>query len=241
MKRYFAIVFFLLLVQCPAFAAEMDAATALTFVRNWLLRNNDALLTESQSIWTAAGVTTVVNQEDEDLYHVVSLSPSGFAIVSTNDAIHPIIAFSGRGRYVYAPDKTLAFLLENDLSNRLESIQIVERTKDQTAYSDARKAMDKARTVWSDGLQPAAAEKGVTSVSFVRVPSLVLSRWGQDQEYGFNCYNYYTPNNYVCGCVATAGAQVIRYFEYGSVQKVGHSYTVYVNGSTTSYRMLGGN
>ena len=56
--------------------------------------------------------------------------------------------------------------------------------------------------------------QGISSVSDVRVEPLVQSKWSQGKVGNQNCYNYYTPNHYVCGCVATAGAQIMRYFCY---------------------------
>ena len=58
------------------------------------------------------------------------------------------------------------------------------------------------------------ASQGISSVSDIRVAPLVKSKWNQGNVGGSPCYNYYTPNNYVCGCVATAGAQIMRYFRY---------------------------
>ena len=58
------------------------------------------------------------------------------------------------------------------------------------------------------------ASQGVFSVSDVRVAPLVQSKWNQGNVEGSPCYNYYTPNHYVCGCVATAGAQIMRYFQW---------------------------
>lgn len=62
-----------------------------------------------------------------------------------------------------------------------------------------------------------------------RISPLIQSRWSQSTVGGQACYNFYTPNekdpedafgymgspdNAVCGCVATALAQVLRYFEF---------------------------
>ena len=39
-----------------------------------------------------------------------------------------------------------------------------------------------------------------------------FTHWNQSSVGGELCYNYYTPNNEVCGCVATAGAAVMQFF-----------------------------
>jgi hypothetical protein len=78
------------------------------------------------------------------------------------------------------------------------------------------------------------------SISDVRIAPLVASRWSQGTAQGQPCYNYYTPNNYVCGCVATAMAQVLRYHEH-PVKGIGQvTETVYVNSAPTSETTLGG-
>ena len=58
----------------------------------------------------------------------------------------------------------------------------------------------------------------------IRVDELVKSKWGQLLDsvwdnYGNNCYNYYTPDNLPCGCVATALAQLMRYHRYPAASK----------------------
>jgi hypothetical protein len=81
----------------------------------------------------------------------------------------------------------------------------------------------------------------VSSVSDVRIAPLVQSKWSQSSAQGYNCYNYYTPNNYVCGCVATAVAQLLRYWQYpvAGVGQIGR--TVYVSGSSRTATTRGGN
>jgi len=53
----------------------------------------------------------------------------------------------------------------------------------------------------------------------IRVDALVKSHWDQlyaggNILFGEKCYNYYTPDEKHCGCVATALAQVMRYHEW---------------------------
>jgi len=73
-----------------------------------------------------------------------------------------------------------------------------------------------------------------SSVADVRVPVLLTTKWGQSELSGTTkCYNLYTPLNRPCGCVATAGAQIMYYHKwptnavsaiknyYGSVTGIG--------------------
>ncbi len=71
------------------------------------------------------------------------------------------------------------------------------------------------------------------TLSDVRVPPLVESKWSQSticDSNPVNCYNYYTPNNYVCGCVATAMAQLMRYHQYPTGGIGVDSFKIWVDG-----------
>ena len=63
------------------------------------------------------------------------------------------------------------------------------------------------------------AGSGIPNVADVRVGPLLTTRWGQMSSTGYNntgvpCFNYYTPNQFPCGCCATALAQVMRYWRH---------------------------
>ena len=52
------------------------------------------------------------------------------------------------------------------------------------------------------------------TVSDICVAPLVTAIWGQRDACGYDCYNYYTPNKYPCGCLATTLAQLMRLHQY---------------------------
>ena len=68
-------------------------------------------------------------------------------------------------------------------------------------------------------LVAASAVAGLQGIDDVRVDSLVAAHWGQRTDTGYSntgdpCFNYHTPNNYPCGCVATPIAQLLWYWQY---------------------------
>lgn len=79
------------------------------------------------------------------------------------------------------------------------------------------------------------------SVSDIRVAPLVQSSWNQSSAQGMPCYNYYTPNNYLDGCVATALGQLMRYWQYPTAGIGQQTRTVYVNSVGRSATTRGGN
>jgi len=80
----------------------------------------------------------------------------------------------------------------------------------------------------------------VSSVLDLRVAPLVQSTWNQGSEQNVNCYNYYTPNNYVDGCVATALGQLMRFWRYPTAGIGRVTQTIYVNGASRSVTTRGG-
>ena len=84
---------------------------------------------------------------------------------------------------------------------------------------------------------------GVSGVSDVRVAKLLKTTWGQSS----GAANYYTPpneagnaDNYVCGCVALAGAQIAKYWGFPTASRPKVTRTCYVSGSSVSKTSMGG-
>ena len=78
-------------------------------------------------------------------------------------------------------------------------------------------------------------------MSDVRVAPLLQSKWGQGDAAGGYCYNYYTPNHYAAGCVATAMAQLMRYHQW-PVTGIGvHPFPISVEGVPQNWNTRGGN
>jgi hypothetical protein len=79
------------------------------------------------------------------------------------------------------------------------------------------------------------------------VAPFVLAKWNQTTVNGQACFNYYTPtgssgsvNNYPCGCVATAMAEIMRYFQWPTSSVGTTAYTVTIDGKSAANRLRGG-
>ena len=60
-----------------------------------------------------------------------------------------------------------------------------------------------------------AEAREVIADSDMRVAPILTTQWSQTRDKaGKNCYNYYTPQNYPCGCVATAAGQILKRWGY---------------------------
>ena len=173
-----------------------------------------------------ARVETFTNDNGQPAYHIVYLQPSGFVIVPANDMIEPIIGFVNGSTYDPSPENPLGALLSRDLNGRIEAARNAFQTLNTTTQTGqtetqkkwkyfinlAEKADNEFELMDNDQAAP------LLSVDDIRIAPLLHSKWNQSSLFpGINpkyCYNYYTPNHYPCGCVATAMAQLMYYYQY---------------------------
>ena len=186
-----------------------------------------------------AQVETFTNENGQIIYYVVYLKPNGFVIVSADDLIEPIVGFAGDGVFDSSLENPLGALVTNDLNGRIAAVRDMQILKANAAMETAFECQAK----WEQfkRLADGPMAMGLTSISDVRVAPLVQSKWWQwtcCSDPCLACYNYYTPPfttpdgdpyNYVCGCVATAMSQLMRYYQYptGGIGVYGN--TVYVD------------
>ncbi|MDQ7778636.1 MAG: C10 family peptidase [Planctomycetota bacterium] len=184
------------------------------------------------------GVKTFTDDRGAAIYYVVSLQPEGYVILAADDWIEPIIAFSSVGEYDPSPGNPLWVLLNRDMKQRVDTVRLAQ-TQSGAMCADSAKAKEKwtALNICGDG-EPLAG--GIAGVSDVRVAPLIQSRWSQSTASGQPCYNYYTPNGYVCGCVATAMAQLMRYYQYPVQPTALGPYTIYIAGVEDTRSLRGG-
>jgi len=229
-------------------AAPTTATQAQNAVTGWLKVSRTPLGTALGG--QIARVDTFTAEAGEPVYYVLYLEPSGFVVVPADDRVEPIIAFVEHGTYDPSPDNPLGALVSRDLPSRIAAVRDPQATaRAQTAEShllDRRKALEKAgleaQSKWAE-LQDyvdMVQAMGLSDISDVWVAPLVQSQWSQTMAWGDYCYNYYTPNHYPCGCVATAMAQVMRYYEHPSEGIGVHTFTITVDGNSQDANTRGG-
>jgi hypothetical protein len=229
----------LLLCARAVWAAPATAEQARQVAQAWLSiqpRPLDAPLGDK-----IARVETFADALGQPVYYIAYLDPKGFLIVSADDLIEPVVGFLPDGQYDPSPSNPLGTLVSQDLKSRLANVRSLQASK-----SAMPQALATAQSKWKSlanaaGTQPSPLTM-LNSVSDIRVSPLIQSKWDQATAYpgGPNCYNFYTPNNSVCGCVATAMSQLMRYWHY-PVMGIGvHSMAITVDGSSQVASTRGG-
>jgi hypothetical protein len=237
------VVLALLVIAAGGETAPVTAVDAETVVVNWLLMESRPLGADLDC--AVREVRTYPGSSQAPAYYVVSLIPSGYVIVSADDLVEPIIAFSPDGDYEGVPGNPVCALLVTDLAGRMARAEALAGGPVGLPDNDQIIANQKWDWLLSGGeRQPLG---GLSSVSDPRVDPFVVSKWSQTTE-GGACYNYYTPpgdagssGNYPSGCVATAMAQVMRFWQYPTAGIGVNSFSCSVCASPTTLSTRGGN
>ncbi len=245
-RLFFVFPILLLLISSAlplqsALAHPTSAEDAEMVVLNWLALSPAPLgskMADNAPDELISDVETFVDESENALFYVVYIQPKGFVIVSADDFIEPVIAFLPNA-VVFDPsdDNPLGALVGSDIPGRLDAVREMNRNRSRSEAVDA--AERKWDILLNPGIEPVAP--GETSINDERVAPLVQSQWNQKKAGGETCYNYYTPKQYPCGCVATAMAQILRFHQWPSTGVGTGEYTIYVNGKSERRALRGGN
>ena len=205
-KRLFQIFLFAGLAF-QAGAAEVSVAEAARAGNAWLAMDPALGCPLGRSVRDARTCRTPGGAR----FHVLRLQGGGFAVLSADTAQEPVVAFSEEGDLVEDARNPLWALLCRDF-DAARTARAAGRATLASAPSPAEAKW--ARLLATNAVSRAKLAGARASVSDVRVAPFVKSAWGQTTAGGADCYNLLTPNNYYAGCVATAGAQIMRHLEW---------------------------
>lgn len=229
-------------------SAPVGSSEAVTTVKKWL-RQGPAPLGARMGR-EPASVQTFKDSSGAPLYHVVNLKPAGFVIVAAEDQVEPIIAFVEKGTYDPAETNPLGALVARDLPQR------VARARHHANTAEGFKNLAKWQKLGNLPLGSTNSDVGITNnpkeIADIRIAPLLVTSWNQGTAADSNaCFNFFTPpymagspNNSLCGCVATALAQVMYYNRYPTAGVgTAQSQVIYTDGSGTNLlelRLRGG-
>ncbi|MEJ2703829.1 MAG: C10 family peptidase [Sedimentisphaerales bacterium] len=160
---------------------------------------------------TATGFREVCDDDGTVLAYIAELEPRGFIAVSTDTAITPIVAYSLRSSFPPEDDgdNPLCRMLKEDMRFRLR--EAAESTLPRTRENNAR------WNLFAGGVmeQPARGEFRQWPAENTTVTGgLVETTWHQSTPYNALCpLDPIGGDRCVVGCVATAMAQILNYYQ----------------------------
>lgn len=215
-----------------AFAVSVDADQAKTAAQAWIDLGYSLDRLQGKRVESVETLSA-----DAAEIHVAKLQDGGFVVLSADDEIDPVIVFSDSGETIDQDERNpLWALLKADLAARAAATNTTSSGRTSTLSVSP----SSARSRWAELLSTRRKTLSVASISDVRVEPFLETKWNQSTVGSKNVYNYYTPNNYVCGCVATATAQVMRHNQWPTSSVTAKECTCSVDGTSQKFTMQGG-
>ena len=184
----------------PSFAKRVTSETARK-VANTFLNNNGTKSVQLTDLSKEAGFPNL---------YIFNGNP-GFVVMAADDCVQPILGYSLTGRFV-------AENMPTNVSGWLQGYN------DEIQYAIDSKMSATAETakLWKDLIEGNSKAAKATAI----VPNLLKTEWDQDPLYNNYCpYDNTASELTVTGCVATAMAQIMKYWDYPTSGTGSHSYT----------------
>lgn len=199
MKRL-TIIIALVLMTMPMMAEHVTPETAHK-VATTFLNNNGAKATQLTDLSKSAGFP--------NLY--IFTSEQGFVIMSADDCVKPILGYSLTNTFV-------AEGMPENINSWLQGYS----DEIQWAIDNKQRATSETAQQWKDLV---VGKPNVAKVDVVVEP-LIQTDWNQNPYYNNFCpFDSINQMRTVTGCVATAMAQIMKYWNYPSHGIGSHSYT----------------
>ena len=204
---YFLIIFFM--VSSISYAETVSTSRAVSVATNWYQHFNPKPLPVSR---TRVRVSPVINVQTEsfnnkETFYIINMTAGGFVLVSAEDAIVPVLGYS--------------FDTEMDQANMNPAArQWLDYYSQQIAEAIAN-GITNAQTIdeWQI-VEDNTFSTENAALSAPAMPPLLSTKWGQSP-----LYNNLTPEGTPTGCVATAMAQIMKYYNYPESGVGEYSYT----------------
>jgi hypothetical protein len=218
MKNTIGLIVLLMLFNFTTFANQVDENTAKQVGLNFLTTKTNApyllsgtRLTLAYVVKSNANSSNTTKKAITYLY-VFNSSNKGFVMVAGDDVVTPILAYSHEGAFDPSniPPNTAKWL---------------EGYKNQIRFAieNEIEATEEIKTEWK------YYYSGVSSVTIARrttaINPLIKTKWDQSPYYNALCpYDYQYNESTVTGCVATAMAQILKFWNYPATGSGFHSY-----------------
>ena len=229
MKKIYTLLL-LLLLTAIGYGKQVDVNTAKNIAQAFLSASNNSLLKSAanlQLVYSAGSGsgTAALPVQPSVYYYVFNAAQQGFVIVAADDAATPVLGYSDRGAFDPAN-------VPPNVAKWMEGYKSEIRYLVEHNIKPTREIEEQWLQLKRGEVKSTSGESSVTAVG-----PLMQTRWNQSPYYNAMC-----PGGSVTGCVATAMAQVMKYWNYPATGSGFHSYnhsrygTLSANFGSTTYQ-----
>lgn len=190
---------------------EVSEDVALNIAKG-LFKNNSNPLARGgiNTSKTIEDLTTYKTANVENAFYVINYNEGGFVIIAADDRVSPMLAYADEGKF----SADINQIPEPVLSWMEEEKEIVQDVKDQNAIQ-----IPAIKNEWDVALGRSAPpiDTSCNDIFIQKGPHLTTS-WGQWNGYnnlvnsGACSPNWYNSGKAPTGCIATAMAQIMKYW-----------------------------
>ncbi|MDR3681739.1 MAG: thiol protease/hemagglutinin PrtT [Flavipsychrobacter sp.] len=211
MKKIVAI-FIVMASLGNAYAKPVDVNTAKKIGYSFLTRNTQVVLANSAGdLQVAYTATSDINGISTPCYYAFNTGvANGFVIVSADDNVLPILGYSDEATFGVTD---MPSQIKGWMDGYTQQISYIIKNNVQASSVTTAK--------WNDLSASAPLTKLSKTTS---VAPLVTTRWDQTPYYNAMCPGTSGASQAVTGCVATAMAQVMKFWNWPATGVGSHSY-----------------
>ncbi len=230
MKQIFTLVFLFLFFSL-SYGKKVDENTAKTAGQAFLsAKTNSAALKNASNLQLVYRADTKSGNpgspvQPATLFYVFNASHDGFVIVAGDDNVTPILGYSAQGSYDPAN-------VPQNVAKWMEGYKSEIRYAIENNIQASQEITKEWQSLKSGHVVNVSVLKSVSVVN-----PLLKTKWNQSPYYNSLC-----PGGSVTGCVATATAQIMKYWKYPAAGSGFHSYnhssygTLSANFGSTTYQ-----
>ena len=228
MKRVYAILA-MLLATMVAVAKPVNEAAARRVAQTWM---------HAMGMKNPAALHDVTPQTPFTEFYVFAAADGGFVLVSADDCVIPVLGYSTTSKFETKsiPENVRGWLDDYEKEIRIHK-ELQARRGVLGTSSEAQGDVVRQWQMLQQGTMPPMPL--LTSVS-----PLISTTWNQSPLYNNLCpLDNNSGNRSVTGCVATATAQVMKYYNHPATGYGSHTYTSsrIVNGTNYTFSNLTAN
>jgi len=221
------------------FGKQIDENTARTVGQNFLItKPNSSASYRTANFQMVYKSNLSTNKSNTTFFYVFNVATNGFVIVAGDDTVTPILGYSTEGNFDSnnIPQNVAKWL--EGYKNEIRSI-VEQNIQPSTDINENWKRLrngDKINTT-------SQYKSNATSKIMLGVGPLIQTNWNQSPYYNALCpIDVQANQQTVTGCVATAMAQIMKYWNYPITGTGFHSYkhskygTLSANYGNTTYQ-----
>jgi hypothetical protein len=204
----------------PATADMVTKDEALTVAKNWV-----NLIIQKEGNWGDSETASVQEIQEFKLGertvgYYCRVSPKGNVVISLHKELAPVKAYSEISDLDPASDKRMTGFIKRDMQRTLDKLEKQAGTVELAKSEDVQTiTKTDQRDTWEkleQDVQTFAAglESGEIALAYQPDTYLLSSNWNQDSPYNQNCPGGDGCSHCPVGCVALAGAQIMRYWAW---------------------------